>query len=155
MNAHACQTIKTKAAIKNAIFKYGRDNFKLEVICKAEQDYCYELERKAIVSYKTILPHGYNICEGGRGAKGLYGDANGMYGKRGELHPNFGKPGHNTGRKHTEEARKKMSEARKNRQFSEETKQKLRESAIKRWADLEKRQKLIDSGFGSGKRRKE
>ena len=151
MRAHACQKIKTKAVIKNAIAKHGRENFVLEVLCQGSQDYCYELERKAISSYNTLTPNGYNICSGGRGAKGLFGESNGMYGRKGELHPNYGKPGYNAGGKHTDEAKKKMSKAHKGRVFSEATKLKIRENALKRWADPEQRQKMIDSGFGVGK----
>jgi len=109
MNAHACSKTPTKSIIKNAMQKYGRDKFALQVLAMGTQKYCYELERKAIESFNTLKPNGYNICTGGVGAIGIYGDKNGMYGKT-----------------HTPETIEKMRKAASGKKISDETKEKMR-----------------------------
>lgn len=75
-------------ALKEALNKYGVENFKFEVliICFDEDRLIYEKEY--IKKYNTIAPNGYNISEGGveRGFTGL---------------------------KHTDETKKKISNASK------------------------------------------
>jgi len=141
MRSHISNTIPTKSIIKNAIAKYGREKFKLEILVKATQEYCYELEKKAIDAFNTIKPNGYNICSGGVGAIGIFGDKNGMYGKTHsdetknkirekkigqvlsqETKDKMSKA--HIGRKHSEESIKKMQ----NRKFSEESIQKMRDA---------------------------
>ncbi len=109
MNAHACFKTPTKSIIKNAIQKYGRDKFKFQVLLTSTQEYCYEMERKVIEAYNTLKPNGYNICTGGLGAIGIFGDKNGMF-----------------GRKHSPETLEKMRQARAGKQISAETKEKMR-----------------------------
>lgn len=50
--------------IKQAVLKYGPDNFKFEVICEGSREYIVDLEMKAIALYDTINA-GYNIRAGG------------------------------------------------------------------------------------------
>lgn len=50
--------------IKQAINKYGPDNFIFEVICEGSREYIVDLEMKAIKLYDTIN-NGYNIRAGG------------------------------------------------------------------------------------------
>jgi group I intron endonuclease len=80
-------------ALKEALNKYGIENFKFEVliICFDEDRLIYEKEY--ITKYNTIAPNGYNISEGGceRGFTGL---------------------------KHTDEAKQKISKASKLQQSS-------------------------------------
>ena len=149
MNAHACHTIPTKAAIKNAIKAYGRDKFKMEILFYGTQEYCYQMEPKIISLYNTKSPSGYNICSGGRGAIGLVGELNGMYGRLGELHPNYGKPGYRTGKFHSEETKAKMRQSHLGQKRSEESKEKMRIQAKKRFENPEYVAKLRASGFGS------
>lgn len=61
---------KARSLIKNAIDKYGVDNFSFEIICTGHRDYIYDLEVRAIESYNTISPNGYNIKPGGEGGTG-------------------------------------------------------------------------------------
>lgn len=61
---------KARSLIKNAIDKYGRENFNFEIICTGLRDYIYNLEVKAIEVYDTISPNGYNIKPGGEGGTG-------------------------------------------------------------------------------------
>ena len=63
-------TIKRRAgcpALQNSVIKHGIDNFKFEIliICFDEDRYKYEIEY--IKKYKTLIPNGYNILEGGPG----------------------------------------------------------------------------------------
>lgn len=79
--------------------KYGLENFDILVIDTCEtQEKAWELEQFYIKEYGTKYPDGYNLTDGGAGAKGY---------------------------KHSEKAKKKMSEARKGRLVTEETRQKL------------------------------
>ena len=54
-------------ALQNSVIKHGIDNFKFEIliICFDEDRYKYEIEY--IKKYKTLIPNGYNILEGGPG----------------------------------------------------------------------------------------
>jgi group I intron endonuclease len=123
MNAHASNTTPTKSIIKNAIQKYGRDKFTLQVLVMGTQAYCYELETKAIVAFNTMKPHGYNICTGGKGAIGIFGEANGMF-----------------GRKHSQETRDKIKARALGRVASEETKEKMRLTHLGKPMSLEHRE---------------
>jgi group I intron endonuclease len=151
---HTVHNIKTRSALKNAVNKHGADNFEMNILCQGTQDYCYELEGKAIQSFNTRKPNGYNICSGGRGSVGILAEYNGMYGKKGELHHNYGKPGYRTGMLCTEETKKKMSESHKGRVFSEETRAKISAMQKAKWADPEYKQKMIDKGFCQGRRKR-
>lgn len=51
--------------LKNAIIKYGKDNFKIEVICIGTFDYICDLEPKVISKYN--LTSEYNTADGVRG----------------------------------------------------------------------------------------
>lgn len=53
------------SAIDKAINKYGEENFKLEIIEKAIENYD-ELEKYYITFYDCMIPKGYNILEGGQ-----------------------------------------------------------------------------------------
>ena len=74
--------------MRDAIHKYGVDNFIFEVliICFEEDMYIYE--REYIKKYNSVSPNGYNILEGGKG-------------------------GGFVGKTHTEEERKRMSDRTK------------------------------------------
>ena len=54
-------------ALKDAVKKYGIDNFKFEIllICFDEDRYKYEIEY--IKKYNSKVPNGYNILDGGPG----------------------------------------------------------------------------------------
>jgi len=136
--SHFKQNIRTRSMLKNAIAKHGEENFVFEILCVGAKDYCYLVESRFISAYNTQTPHGYNICSGGRGSKGLTGEHNGMYGRTGEQHPNFGKPGYRRGVPHTEETKEKMRKAHLGKVRSEETRKKISENAKKRTGHMEK-----------------
>jgi group I intron endonuclease len=148
MNAHACSVTPTKSIIKNAIKKHGRDKFKLHVLLTSTQEYCYEMEKKAIEAYNTLKPNGYNICTGGLGAIGIYGDKNGMFGKKHSVEAIEKMKLASIGRKATEETRKKMSETHKLRTRDPESFKKLSLTKKQQWQSPEFRAKMKASGFG-------
>lgn len=55
------------SALKGAMNKYGKDNFKFTVLVKGGDNYIDELEVKAIDMYQSLCPNGYNITRGGDG----------------------------------------------------------------------------------------
>ncbi len=140
--SHSVHNTKTRSIIKAAIKKHGVKNFKMDILCEGTQDYCYEMEAKAIEIFNTRKPNGYNICSGGRGSIGLVGEDNGMYGRVGELHPHYGKPGYRTGIPHTEETKAKMSSSRIGKKRSLESKEKMRQTALNRSPELKEKIKL-------------
>lgn len=96
---HCDRWRKGKGYIKNkyfyrAIQKYGWDNFNHEIIAEhLTKDEACDMERALIRIMKSNDYHyGYNICSGGEGATGLFGEKN----------PNYGN-------KWSDEKRKKMS----------------------------------------------
>ena len=54
--------------IKRAIKKYGKENFKKEILeeCKTKDELC-EKEKSWIKKLNYIVPNGYNITKGGEG----------------------------------------------------------------------------------------
>lgn len=106
-----------KSVIGNAIEKYGKENFSVEVIDHANTlDELNEKEIKWIEYYNCVSPNGYNIAGGGRNhiiteqLKQILSDAH--KGKQtGELNPFFG-------RHHTEEAKRIFSERNKNNSYA-------------------------------------
>lgn len=80
-----------------AVKKYGKENFKRDILCFAEtKKQLDEMEIYYINYYNAVeSSEFYNIAYGGN-VNPHYGEENGMYGQ-----------------KHTEEARRKMSETRK------------------------------------------
>jgi len=152
MNAHACAVTPTKSILKNAMKKYGRDKFALHVLLTSTQEYCYEMERKAIEAYNTLKPNGYNICTGGRGAIGIYGEKNGMFGRKHSPETLEKMRQIRLGKKLSEETKLKMSEAHLGQKRTPESKERIAESKRQLWKSDEYRAKMKAAGFGSGKR---
>lgn len=101
--------------IKQAIKKYGKQNFKKEILeeCKTHEELC-EREIYWIDQYwATEKDVGYNIAAGGEEV---------MY-----------------GRKHTIESKNKISKANKGRKHSNETKEKIKIIQKKRWENIPKK----------------
>ncbi len=63
--------VGTVSILKQAIVKYGSENFSFDVICVGEKDYILDLEVKAIKLYQTQNKEfGYNIKQGGETGQG-------------------------------------------------------------------------------------
>lgn len=97
-------------ALKNAILKYGSENFTIEEISKAENlTQLNLLESEFIIKFNTLSPNGYNMTSGGENPA-----ATDDVRKRlselnsGENHPRFGK-------KHAVESKEKISQSLKGR----------------------------------------
>lgn len=107
-------TIKRNAmAITNSIMKYGKENFIIEEIDKAEN--IEELNEKEIYYinlYNSISPNGYNLDTGGKNRR-LSEETKNKISKS------------NKGRKISEETRKKLSESHKGIKLSKETREKM------------------------------
>jgi group I intron endonuclease len=99
--------------IKQAIKKYGAENFTTKVIVIADKKNANYYERKLIEIWKTKAPNGYNLTDGGEGV----------------LHPSIETRQRmreaQLGKKQSKETREKISKALKGRVFSEETKRKM------------------------------
>jgi group I intron endonuclease len=107
-------TIKRNAmAITNAIVKYGKENFIIEEIDKADD--IEELNEKEIYYinlYKSISPNGYNLTTGGNN-KRLSEETKRKISES------------NKGRKTSDETRKKLSDSHKGVKFSNERRLKM------------------------------
>jgi group I intron endonuclease len=130
------QHIKRGFLLTEAIKKYGKEKFSIELIEEVESaERVYELEIFYIKKYDTKAPNGYNLTDGGDGIFGW--QPSDEYRQEcservKELHKN--KKVGMYGRKHNEETKRKMSEASKGnknclgRVLSEETKLKISSS---------------------------
>ena len=102
-------------ALKDAVKKYGVDNFKFEVliICFDEDRYIYE--KQYIKKFNSQVPNGYNILEGGEG-------------------------GGFVGKKHTEETKQKLSKSLKKfyENPEERNKKSLRNKEAMKKVDMKK-----------------
>ena len=115
--------------IKNALNKYGWDNFSCEIICWcATQIQLNEAEDNYIKLLDTMYPKGYNLKGGG---------ANGKHSE--EARKNNSK----SCKKHWEckENREKMSEIKKRFWENIESRDKQREISLNRWENIETRKK--------------
>lgn len=125
---------KHTSALRNALIKYGIDNFEFEIIMCCCKDYFSMWEKHYISFSGTVAPNGYNLTHGGDAhiifsdetrekiSKAHTGDKNGFYGK-----------------KHSEEFKKKQSNSKKGKSsynkgipHSEEHKAKLKLAWIAR-----------------------
>lgn len=73
-NEHCERSPKYRSLIHEAIIKYGKENFSLEILGWYE-DY-NEKEIEFIQQYRSLVPNGYNICEGGQSPPHSLGENN-------------------------------------------------------------------------------
>jgi len=86
-----CKPSNGCTILKEAIKKYGIENFNIEEICCVlEKEYLDEAEKLCIKQFNCLSPNGYNIVIGGNKGPTLLGSKNPMYGKFGKLHPSYG-----------------------------------------------------------------
>ena len=115
--------------IKRAIKKYGKENFKKDILVFdiVKKDLINELEKGYIAFYRSIGKAEYNIADGGEGGAGPLSEET----KKKIAETLKGHPGWNKGKHLSYEARKRMSEAHKGKMsgpLSEETKRKISEA---------------------------
>ena len=121
--------------LKQAIKKYGIENFKKEILVfnLPKQEYANLLEITFIASEreKVGIENCYNINDGGEGCRGSFSEEHKK--KMSEAHK---------GKHYSEEARRKMSEAGKGKHMSDEAKRKM--SVAKKGIFKGKHWKLVD-----------
>ena len=133
--------------LQRAWNKYGKENFKFEIIEECHIDDLNTLERKWIVDYNSYKDNnGYNLDFGGNAHKEMsqetrdkislnHADING------ENNPFYGKH-------HSDETKQKISDANKGRKMSEEVKQKnrLRQIGSKRTEETKLKMSIANKG---------
>ena len=114
--------------ISKAIKKYGRENFKREILEYCDNvDHMNEREIIWIARYDSTNPLiGYNLARGGGGLteESIKKMSKAMRGKKHSEETKKKLSEAWKGRKVSEESKKKMSEARKGKKLSEQTKKK-------------------------------
>lgn len=141
--------------LTEAIKKYGKDNFYIDLIEEVESaERAYELEQYYIKEYSTKVPNGYNLTDGGDGLYGVIIDDEDRK-RRSKVMKKLHKEKRTGmhGKKHSEDTRKKMSISGKNipkpwlsgRVLSEESKQKIREKHLGKSLSEETRKKISEN----------
>ena len=104
-------------ALSNAIEKYGKEAFDVEIIeyTRASVDALNSIEQWQITYRNTLSPNGYNLRGGGK--KSVLSD----------------------------ESKKKIGDRHRGKTLSDETKKKIRDANSKRWQDPEYRKKRSEA----------
>ena len=125
------------AALHNAIQKYGRDAFTVEILHEVLDIFLDDLEIAEIKRYNTLVPNGYNLDSGGNANKVVSDETRQKMSearkgcKRNPCSP---------------ETRKKISDAHKGKTISLEARKKMSEAGKKRKpASLKTRQKMSEA----------
>jgi group I intron endonuclease len=128
---HQFDKINVCPAFRNAIYKYGFDNFKYEILHSGieTKEQLNFLEEKEIKERKTLSPFGYNLNTGGRSM--IPSEETKIKMSKSQ-----------TGRKHTKETIIKMRQVQKGRKVSEETKEKLRAKHLGKKLSEEQKEKI-------------
>jgi hypothetical protein len=153
--------------LKQAIKKYGKENFSLIILCFFDTREEANNEEAFLVDENWVKrKDNYNLCIGGLGGdrftyktkeeqditRKKISEANkGKAFNKGFKHTEEWKQKMriiSTGKKHTDEAKKKVSEARKGKPFSEEHKLKLSEASKGKILSEETRKKMSTSRSG-------
>lgn len=150
------KAVRAKSILHNSIRKHGIDNFEysllIDVKAKNEKWLRYKLNKLEIYfirQYSSLIPNGYNMTKGGKGAVGLSGKFHHLYGKHlsettrnkiSEANKKIkGTDHHWYGKKHKEETKLKIGNAQKgifNHMFGKKS-------------SLESRKKMSISRMGS------
>lgn len=143
-------------AVHLAIAKYGIQDIDVRTLAIGELDYLYELEIRAIKSFNTKSPNGYNLTDGGDRVSGLSEETRLKMGAK------------NKGKIATEETRNRMSKAfklkpppsaetrlklsiaGKGKTLSQEHKDKIGAASRSRVVTEETKRKISESKKGKG-----
>ncbi len=111
----------SQLALHCAIRKYGEENFSQKLLAEGSWEYVLDLERRAIKSFETKAPLGYNLTDGG---DGVYGYA------------------------HTEESRTKNGSAVSAAWLRPDFRSRVVAGCKARWADPEYKAMMREKGRG-------
>ena len=136
LKKHFDSSTKSCPAIHNAIQKYGRDAFTVEILHEALNIFLDDLEVAEIKKHNSLAPNGYNLDSGGHANKSVSDQTRKKMSKSLK------------GRRHSPETRKKISEAAKDRARSPEYRKKLSDANKGRTRSPEHRKKLSDANKG-------
>lgn len=98
--------------LRNAIEKYGKDKFTIELVCSCPDEDLDRVEQEYIEKYNTLVPNGYNLREGGNAARHSY-ETRQKISTSLLLNTNRINPRAQLGIEHTDEEKKKISESLK------------------------------------------
>lgn len=104
-------------ALKEAIRKYGEENFKTRILfCAFDEESVFSAEEQFVTEEEVKDPNCYNQRTGGEGSRSfdMAGEKNPMFGVTGKNHHLFGIRGeqsHTFGFRHSEETKRRISEA--------------------------------------------
>lgn len=138
--------------LQRAIRKYGIERVVAETLVVASDwDYLCDLEKRAVNSFATLSPGGYNISAGGEGVTGIKKspEQRAAMSERGKGKNKGNK--FSLGYRHTAEAIKKISEAGRRRVLSAESRAKIgaskigNKNCVGRRYTAEQRRKLSES----------
>ena len=124
-------------ALEAAINKYGRDNFKKEVLYIFDSEIAMNSKEKELITESLVNdPKSYNLGIGGEGGPHFKGRKHTIKSrqKMGRLNQKLSK-----------EHRDKISEANRRRVLSYEAIRNMSEATKRRWADPIKRKKLLEN----------
>lgn len=134
-----------KCLISRAINKYGKNNFTFKILAIVEDHIIDETEIKAIKSYNTMTPNGYNVETGGNACKKLNEETKLKLSQLAK-----GRPSKNKGKRLnlSEEQRQQMRDRNTGKKATDETKKKISYTLKERYAKMtrEERQILFNKG---------
>lgn len=135
--AKACNYIGSGIVLKQAIKKYGRENFIRETLMEFDtSEEAYDYEAWLVNDYMVSRPDCYNMVCGGEGGfawdferRQLFsfnqlGEKNKMFGLFGEQNPNYGRVA-------SEETKQKISSSRKGSKLSDSGRERLKNRPIR------------------------
>ncbi len=128
-------------AIRNAIQKYGWENFEKDWYECPDEDLNFD-EELLIREMETLSPNGYNLKEGGGNGK-LSDEA-----RKKISEAQQGEKNHNYGKTPSDETKQKSRDKQIGKTLSDKTKQKMRESHIGTSHTDETKQKISESRQG-------
>lgn len=67
--AEHCKKSSNCRYLKHAIEKYGKDTFKIELLCRCPDEELDKLEKEYIDKHNSLVPNGYNLKDGGNSSR--------------------------------------------------------------------------------------
>lgn len=75
-NEHWRDRFNDNSILHKSMIKYGKTNFKIEIVEEISENQWIEKEQKWIQYFNSKVPNGYNICDGGNKPPIYYGEQN-------------------------------------------------------------------------------